>query len=294
MNTPVTRVLWRACFTFAACLWLVGTAAAEVAVPKLTARVTDLTNTLSPQQRQTLEREIAAFEKRKGSQIAVLMIPTTEPETVEQYAVRAFETAKVGRRRTDDGVLLLVAVNDRALKIEVGYGLEGVIPDAIAKRVIEESIVPHFKQGDYYGGVRAGVDRIMRLIDGEPLPAPAARDPSWSRYEQLLPFAFIAVFVLGGLLRALLGRLVGAAASGGIAGAVAWAIVGSVFAAMILGVIVFFFTVMGGMRPGRGGYGGWSNHGGYGGWGSGGGGAGGGGWSGGGGMSGGGGASGRW
>lgn len=261
-------------------------------MPPFQARVTDLTNTLTRAQRETLERELAAFEARKGSQIAVLIVPTTEPETIEQYGIRVAEAWKPGRAGIDDGVLLLVALEDRALRIEVGYGLEGVIPDAVANRVIEEVIVPFFKQGDYYGGIAAGVNRIVRLIDGEPLPPPEARDTSWSRWEQALPFAFVAVFVLGGILRAVLGRFVGALAAGGITAVVVWIIVGSLIAALLFSLFVFVFTLVGGVRTRRGGYGGWSSggYGGGGGFGGGGGGFGGGG----GGGFGGGGASGRW
>ncbi len=279
----------------AAALLLCLVAAAELAVPPLTARVTDLTGTLTRGQAAALERELAQFEARKGAQIAVLMVPTTAPETIEQYGIRVAEAWRIGRRGVDDGVILLVALKDRALRIEVGYGLEGVIPDAVAKRVISEIIVPFFKQGDYYGGIHAGVTRLMRLIEGEPLPPPAARDPGWSGLEQALPFAFIAVFVLGGLLRAVLGRLLGAAAAGAIAAAVIWFLAGSAMVALILGLLVFLFVLLLGLH-GHG-YGGWSNRrdgfGGYGG-GWGGGGLGSGGWSGGGGGFGGGGASGRW
>lgn len=268
-------------------------ALAEVAVPPLRARVTDLTGTLSAEQRATLERELAEFEARKGSQIAVLLVPTTEPESIEQYGIRVGEAAKVGRKGVDDGAILIVAKNDRALRIEVGYGLEGAIPDAVAKRVVSEVIVPFFKQGDYYGGIHAGVQRLMRLIDGEPLPSPSARDPSWTGIEQALPFAFIAVFVLGGILRAIFGRLLGAVAAGGLSTLVIWLIVSSLAVAVGLGILVFLFTLILGL-PARGGYGGWSSRrGGFGG-GFGSGGFGGGGWSGGGGGFGGGGASGRW
>lgn len=273
-------------------LWLAGFAAfavAEVAVPPLRARVTDLTGTLSAAQREALERDLAAFEVRKGAQIAVLLVPTTKPETIEQYGIRVAETWKLGRAGIDDGALLLVAMQDRALRIEVGYGLEGVIPDAVGKRVIDEIIVPYFRQGDYYGGIRAGVQRMMRLIDGEPLPPPAARDTSWSRWQQLVPFAFVAVFVLGGILRALLGRFLGAVAAGGITGVVVWIIAGSLLAALVFSLLVFFFTLVGGLHARTGGYGGWSTGGAARG-----GGFGGGGFRGGGGGFGGGGASGRW
>src|SRR5512136_947261 len=141
-------------------------AAADVAVPPLKARVTDLTGTLSAQQVVALEHTLAEFESRKGAQIALLMLPTTQPETIEQYAVRVEEAWKLGRKGIDDSVLLVVAKNDRRLRFEVGYGLEGALPDAAAKRVIEEDITPRFRQGDFYGGIRAGLDRVMRTIEG--------------------------------------------------------------------------------------------------------------------------------
>lgn len=268
---------------------------AEVAVPPLMARVTDLTGTLSPSQRDVLEQELRAFETRKGSQIAVLIVPTTQPEVIEQYALRVAEAWKLGRKGVDDGVLLLIAKDDRALRIEVGYGLEGVIPDAVANRVIDEIIVPFFKQGDFYGGIQAGVTRLIRLIDGEPLPPPQAQDRSWSGIADLLPVAFIAVMIGGGFLGSLLGRLIGAAVSGGIVGIVFWITIGSLLGALAAAVVVFLFTLAiggNGGRGGRGDFGGWS--GGYSsgsgsGWSS-----GGGGFSGGGGGFGGGGASGKW
>ena len=280
---------------------------ADVAVPPLKARVTDLTNTLAPSQRDTLEHELQVFESRKGSQIAVLIVPTTQPEVIEQYSIRVAEAWKLGRKgarkgRIDDGVLLLIAKDDRALRIEVGYGLEGAIPDAVANRVIDEVIVPFFKQGDFYGGVQAGVSRLMRLIDGEPLPPPEARDISWSGIRDLLPIAFIAVMVGGGFLGALLGRLIGSGIAGGIVGVVFWATIGSLIGALISGIVVFLFTLVMGGSGGRGGLGSRTGGryvgygGGLGGWGGGlgGGGFGGGGFSGGGGGFGGGGASGSW
>jgi uncharacterized protein len=261
---------------------------AEVAVPPLKARVTDLTGTLSPSQRDTLEHELQAFESRKGSQIAVLIVPTTQPEAIEQYSLRVAEAWKLGRKGIDDGVLLLVAKDDRELRIEVGYGLEGAIPDAVAKRVVSEIIIPFFKQGDFYGGIHAGVSRLIRLVDGEPLPLPQARDNSWAGIQNLLPFAFVAAIIGGGLLRALFGRLVGASIAGGIVAFVFWLIVSSLVASLIGGIAVFLFVLMAGVRIGPTGYGGLG--GGLGGGGFGGGGFGGGG----GGGFGGGGASGSW
>lgn len=262
-----------------------GAAAEEVAVPPLQARVTDLAGMLSPQQQATLEQSLTAFEARKGSQIAVLIVPTTQPEAIEQYALRVAEQWKLGRKGVDDGVLLLIASNDRALRIEVGYGLEGPIPDAVAKRIISEVITPFFKQGDYYGGIEAGVHRIMRLIEGEALPPPSRKDVSWASLEEWLPAVLIVVFVAGGVLRALLGRLAGAVVAGSVATVLFWLLVSSLLGALAVGLVAFLLTLMGGSRiMGRGGFGGWHGGGGFGG----------GGFSGGGGGFGGGGASGRW
>jgi uncharacterized protein len=266
-------------------------------IPPLKARVTDLTNTLSAQQRGALEQTLAEFEARKGAQVAVLMVPTTQPETVEQYAVRVQEAWKLGRKGVDDGVLLVVAKNDRKVHIEVGYGLEGILPDAIAKRIIENDIVPRFKEGDFYGGIRAGADRIMRVVEGEKLPPPIARPHPQAEgfdFGWIVPL-FILVLIGGGILRAIFGRFLGSGIIGTVAGVAGWAILGSLVAALGIGFLVFVFGLLGGASFGGGrrgwGGGGWSSGGfGGGGWGGG----GGGGFSGGGGSSGGGGASGSW
>jgi uncharacterized protein len=266
-------------------------------IPPLKARVTDLTNTLNAQQRGALEQTLAEFEARKGAQVAVLMVPTTQPETVEQYAVRVQEAWKLGRKGVDDGVLLVVAKNDRKVHIEVGYGLEGILPDAIAKRIIENDIVPRFKEGDFYGGIRAGADRIMRVVEGEKLPPPIARPHPQAEgfdFGWIVPL-FILVLIGGGILRAIFGRFLGSGIIGTVAGVAGWAILGSLVAALGIGFLVFVFGLLGGASFGGGrrgwGGGGWSS-GGFGGgsWGGG----GGGGFSGGGGSSGGGGASGSW
>jgi uncharacterized protein len=282
------------CFlVFAAASW-----AQDLApIPALKARVTDLTRTLTPDQSAKLEQKLAAFEARKGSQIAVLVVPTTRPEAIEQYSIRAVEQRKLGRKGVDDGALLLVAKDDRALRIEVGYGLEGALPDATANRIIEDIIVPRFKTGDFYGGIDAGVDAMIKVVDGEPLPPPQTQWHSPSKVNggnlhSLFIVGMILVFVVGGILRSAVGRLPAAGLIGGAAGVIAWLVVSSVAAAAVAGVIAFIFTLLGG-GSGRGGYGGWTGGSGYGG-GGGFGGGGGGGFSGGGGGFGGGGASGRW
>lgn len=248
--------LCRLIAAFALSITLLSPGWAEQPVPPFTAFVTDLTNTLSPDQRATLEQDLSAFSQRKGSQIAVLLVPTTEPEPIEQYALRVAEAWKLGRKGVDDGVLFLVAKDDRAMRIEVGYGLEGVIPDAVAKRIISEIVTPYFKQGDVYGGVDAAVERLIRLIDGEPLPAPERRDRQWSGAEDLLPMFIMGALVLGLVLRGLFGRLAGASLTAGIGGLLVWVMLGSLLLGLVAAVIAFFLTLVMGTPLGRGGYGG--------------------------------------
>jgi uncharacterized protein len=265
-------------------LLLAGSAFAQLAVPPPSARVTDETATLSAAETAVLERTLQDFEQRKGSQIAVLIVPTTAPETVEQYALRVVESWKLGRKGVDDGALLLVAKDDRALRIEVGYGLEGALSDITAKRIVSDIITPRFRQGDFNGGITAGVASMMSVIDGEPLPAVSARHATPDEgIEQYVPVLFIIALAMGGVLRSMLGRLPGALVTGGAVGVIAWFMAGAASIAVVAGIIALFVTLFGGGR-GIGGMGG-------GGFGRGG---GGGGFSGGGGGFGGGGASGRW
>jgi len=269
-------------------------AGAQVPVPPLGGRVTDRTATLTDEQKSALEQTLRSFEARKGSQVAVLIVPSTAPETIEQYALRVAERWKPGRKNVDDGALLVVAKDDRTVRIEVGYGLEGALTDAACKRIISEIIVPRFRQEDFYGGVAYGVDRILRVIDGEPLPKPEERRSGGTRgIGSFLPVMMILALVVGGVLHTVLGKFPGALVTGGAVSVVAWMLVGAVSVALIAGVIAFLFTLMGGGMGGRGlGRGGFG--GGFGGGGFEGGGFGGGGFSGGGGGFGGGGASGRW
>jgi len=272
-------------------LLFVAVALAQVPVPPLKARVTDLTGTLNQQQRAALEQTLAEFESRKGSQIAVLLVPTTKPEAPVEYGVRVFDSWKLGRKGIDDGVLLLVAKEDRRVWIVTGRGVEGVLPDAIVKRIVEEDITPRFKQGDFYGGIRAGADRMMRLIEGEQFPAPQAQRQAtrWPNSDVLF-FGLIFVLFLGGILRAIFGRLVGAGVVGTIVVMAAWLILSSLAIGLIAGVIAFLLSLL---NSGRGSSG-WSSGGG--GFSGGGGGfsSGGGGFSGGGGSTSGGGAGGSW
>ncbi|MCY7307537.1 MAG: YgcG family protein [Rhodoferax sp.] len=263
-----------------------------VPVPPLQTRLTDLTQTLTAEQQAALEQTLRAFETKKGTQIAVLIVPTTKPEEIEQYALRVVELWKLGRKKVDDGALLLIAKDDRTLRIEVGYGLEGALNDATARRIISEAITPRLRAGDFFGGVSAGVDQMVRVIDGEPLPEPkrgAAGLPVGQNIGQLLPVLFVVALVLGGVLRKILGRLPGALVTGGLLGLAGWFLAGALLAAALAGGAAFLITLLG---VGMGRHGGMYGGGLYGGMG--GGRSGGGGFGGGGGGFGGGGASGRW
>ena len=229
---------------------------AQVAVPPYSAPVVDLTKTLTGEQQAALSRMLQDFEARKGSQIAVLLVPTTAPEEIEQYAIRVAEQWQTGRKKVDDGAILVVAKQDRAVRIEVGYGLEGALNDATANRIIREAILPRFREGDFYGGITAGVDRMIRVIDGEPLPAPEAPQPQiGGGLGQSLPILFMLALVVGGILRRVLGRIFGSVTAGGIVGALAWLLVGALGVAVFAGIIAFVFTQLGGGAR-RGYYGG--------------------------------------
>jgi uncharacterized protein len=279
-----------AALALAALAWLPAFAQELQPVPPLTGRVVDLTGTLEAAQRQALEEKLRAFEQRKGSQVAVLIVPRTAPETIEQYGIRVAEQWKLGRGKVDDGAILLVAKDERALRIEVGYGLEGALNDATAKRIVDEVIVPRFRGGDFAGGIDAGTDAILRVVDGEPLPEPAGRDGAADSPLGLLPLLFFGALALGGLMRALLGRGKGALATGGLLGIATWLLSGMLLMALVAAFIGLVVT-LGGGQMGRGWHGGQR---GPAGWGGGWGGSGGGGFRGGGGGFGGGGASGRW
>lgn len=284
------------------CLLCLGAAQAQQAVPALTGHVIDTTGTLAAAQRDGLETRLSEFEKASGSQVVVLLVPSTQPEDIASYANRVANTWKIGRKAIGDGLLLIVAVQDRKLRIEVAKTLEGAIPDLAAKRIIDEAITPHFKQGDYAGGIDAGLTRIMGLIRGEALPEPtrgANQDAGGFDWMELGIFLFVAVPVIGAVARRMLGNRLGAVATGGVAGGIAMLLTASVLIAGLAGVAAMIFTLVQntpGLRSSglhRGGRNaGWGHGGGFGG---GGGGFGGGGFgSGGGGDFGGGGASGDW
>jgi uncharacterized protein len=279
-----------------------GGAIAEVAIPPQRAAVTDLTQTLTPEQSATLESRLRDFEAKKDVRIAVLLVPTTQPETIEQYSIRVTDAWKLRREGVDAGVLLLVAKDDRAVRIEVGYGLEGALPDVIANRIIERVIVPRFRAGDFFGGLDEALTRIIAVVEGEPLSTPpeegppAEERPGGDSLGPSVPLLLMLLFVGSGILRRMLGGFGGASVTAGLAGILVWILTSVLAISIGAAVIAFLFTLFGGgggrgwtsPRGGRwrgGGFGG-----GFGG--GGGGGFGGGGWSGGG--FGGGGASGRW
>lgn len=262
-------------------------ASAQVAVPALTGHVIDHTGTLTAAQSATLEQALTAFEASKGAQVAVLIVPSTAPEAIEPYALRVAEQWKLGRKKIDDGVILVVAKDDRAMRIEVGYGLEGALSDITAKRIISDTITPSFKRGDYYGGLQAGTAQIMQLINGEPLPEPQSRSTDTSHdFGQFMPFLFILAVSIGGLLRVVFGKVGGAFLTGAVVTALAWWFIGTLIYAVLAGLASAVLTLIGAGTVLRGVGGGYSGR--SGGW------NGGGGFRGGGGGFGGGGASGRW
>lgn len=286
-------------FAIALCLPFAA-GAQQAAIPPFDTPVVDTTGTLDAATRRQLERQALDLQQRKGAQLQVLVVPSTAPESIEQYAVRAFESFRLGRKGIDDGVLLVVARDDRKVRIEVGYGLEGAIPDISAGRVIQEYLVPKFRQGDYAGGIVDATAQLVKLVDGEALPAPVASNPTGAERGGDWVFALFAAFMVGQFARMFFGRLpagIRALFGGAASGGVAWLISAAVLMGGVGAAIGFFL----GLASGGGGrfarHGGWGGFpgGGFGGGGGGwSGGSPGGGWSGGGGMSGGGGASGSW
>ncbi len=265
-----------------------GVAHAQLAVPALSGRVVDQTSTLTQQQSATLDQTLAAFEARKGAQLAVLIVPTTAPETIEQYALRVAEAWKLGRKKIDDGAIVVVAKDDRTVRIEVGYGLEGALSDITSKRIISDTLVPRFKQGDFYGGLQTATAQMIQVLDGEALPPPKASSPNSKHFsEDLLLVLFVLTMAVGGILRAALGKVGGSVITGLVVAGLGWWLLGTLLVAIFAGIVAAIMTLVGPgtLLRGTGGYGGYGGRGG---------GFGGGGFRGGGGGFGGGGASGRW
>ncbi len=247
-----------------------------IPVPKLTGRVVDLTGTLAVPEREAIASRLGAFEAAKGSQVVVLLVPTIGTETIEDFATRVTDAWKLGRAGVDDGVLFVIAKQERRMRIQSGRGVQGTLTDALSKRIISERVSPRFRAGDFGGGIQAGVDSIMKAIEGEALPPPAKKKPagrsidSRSSFEGFLWIAFLAVPVAGMVLRSLLGRFLGASVTAGGTGVAAAIVFGSIVFGVIAALAAFVFVIaMGAPRlASRGGHGGWSS----GGWSSGGGG----------------------
>jgi len=280
--------------------WLVLPAFAQVPVPPLTARVMDQTGTLTATQRQALDDKLAAFERERGSQVVVLMVPTTQPEDITDFTQRLGDAWKIGRRDVGDGVLLVVAKDDRRMRIATAKAVEGALPDLLARRIIDQAIAPQFRQGDYAAGLNAGADMILAALRGENLPLPEQQgglSDEEGMWVDLLVFLGIAVPLIGAVLRRILGSRLGSVVAGGAVGFIAWNITGLLWIGIAAGLFAVLMSLFIAQLPavpasGRGSrHGGWG--GGHGGWG---GGSGGGGGfsSGGGGNFGGGGASGGW
>lgn len=287
-------------------LWLPLAAWAQpvLPVPPLTAHVMDQTSTLNPAQLQALEAKLTAFEAARGAQVVVLMLPTTAPEDIAAYAQRVGDSWKIGRKAIGDGLLLVVAKNDRQVRIETTKALEGAIPDLAARQIIDSALTPRFKQGDFAGGLDAAADQIIARISGENLPVPAStqagsRGAPGFNWMDLAIFLFFAVPIASRAISGVLGRKVGAVATGGAVGLLAWVFTSSLVIAGIAALAAVVFALLSSLGSlGRGGGpSGWGGGmgGGHGRGGTWGGGGGGGGFSsGGGGNFGGGGASGRW
>jgi uncharacterized protein len=280
MTSVARRLLCGAAALLA--LLAAGAGFAATAVPKLEARVTDLAGTLTAPQRDALEAKLREFETRRGSQVAVLVVPTLGEETIEDFAGRVTDEWKLGRKGVDDGVLFVVAMKERRMRIHTGRGVQGTLTDALSKRIVSDLVTPHFRSGDFAGGIEAGADAIMKAIEGEELPLPQASShgkvETQSSFSDLAIFAFFAVPVLGTVLRSMFGRFFGATATSGIAGVAAWLVIGSLAIGVVAAIAAFVITLMfsggagrsvgrhgwGGVVPGGFGGGSWGGGGGFG------------------------------
>ena len=238
---------------------------AQLAVPALSAHVIDTTGTLDATQIQQLEQKLAGFEQTRGSQVVVLMVPTTQPEDIASYANRVASTWKIGRKEVGDGLVLVVAKEDHRVRIEVARALEGVIPDLMARRVIDQAITPLFKQGNFAGGLNAGVSQIISLIEGESLPRPVSVEANAKGFEwfDLAIFMFIAVPVVGSVARRILGTQLGSLATAGIAGGIALLVTTSVVVSILAAMVAFILSLFASVRHLGGGLGGSAGGGGF-------------------------------
>ena len=229
------------------CLLIIS-AGAQTALPLANAHVTDLTNTLTADQKAVLEKQLSEFEMLKGSQLIVVIIPTTGDEAIEQYSIRLADTLKVGRKGIDDGAILLIAKDDHAVRIEVGYGLEGVLTDYTCKKIIDSYIIPSFREDDYFGGIRAGIGVMINLIQGEQLPPPKVPKKPNVSISGILPI----LFIIGFFLRTFFGRVLGGFLTGGAIFIVTWIALGEISVALFFSILSFVFVLAGGNSFGRG------------------------------------------
>ena len=256
-----------------AALWLAlvsltAGAADEVPLPALAARVTDLTHTLDADQKQRLDILLEGIEHDRGAQVAILLLPTTKPEAIEQFGIRLAEAWKIGHKGRDDGVIVIVAKNDRKMRIEVGYGLEGAIPDAVAKRIVAERMAPRFKQGDFHGGLQDAAEAIEQAIiaakpEAAPAPGTEAGTVSPAEYSggedpEKFPWLFMTL-IFAGILRLLFG-LFGSLAAAAVGGWLGFLVFGSLPIAIGAAVLAFLLSFVNLLSGGRGG--GWSSGGG--------------------------------
>lgn len=234
----------------ACCLVLLGISGSQAAdglveIPPLSTAVTDLTQTLSAEEQAALNEKLTQFSQQAGSQVAVLILPTTQPEDIAQFGIRLADAWKIGRVKQDDGVIVIVAKQDRKMRIEVGYGLEGAIPDAIAKRIVAEQLSPAFKQGQFYAGLNLATDTLIKLIQGEQLPAPAKTPAVAGQGDlmQWLPILMFAAIIAGAILRGMLGAFFGSALTGGVLAMLAGFLGATLLVMGLVGLAAFVFTL---------------------------------------------------
>lgn len=240
------RAFWSTALRCALALVATSTVQAQVALPRLDTPVQDATGTLAAEQIARLTQKIRALEAANGARVAIVVLPSTAPESIEQFAIRLAEARTLGRQGVDDGVLVILAKDDRAVRIEVGLGLQGVLPDVLANRITDQVMLPQFRKGDYFAGLDAGLDRIAALVKGESLPAPAPAPAKSRGIGSSLPLLMMVVLVAGSFLRRTVGRLAGSASTAGVAGVLAWLISGAWFVAMGAALLAFLFTLFGG------------------------------------------------
>ena len=270
----MTRLLASVCLVVASTLLSAAFAQDVLAVPALTGHVVDTTGTLNAAQKAGLEDKLSALETAKGSQVVVLIVPTVQPEDIASYANRVGNVWKIGRKDVGDGVLLVVAKEDRKVRIEVAKTLEGAIPDLAAKRIISEAITPKFKTGDYAGGLSAGVDQLTARIKGETLPEVATAQTGnplggllgGFDWMDLAIFLFFAVPIGGAVAKSVFGQKLGSLLTGGGVGLLAFLATSSLLIAGMAGIAALLFALFfagmsvlpsgGRGRGGNGGFGG--------------------------------------